>query len=121
MKPGSEMVAISALKWTTGVVVLSEALHLAISATSARHFADFGLARWVRPALAWSEVASALLFLAPLTTVVGGYLLLTIFFLAIAVHIHGDDFRIGTLLVYAMVVFVAISHQKKKVGGSDGD
>ena len=83
--------AISGLRWTLSLVVLSEALHFAISPTSARHVAHFGLPLWMRPALAWSEAAAALLLLAPMTAVVGGYALLLIFVLAASIHFYGGE------------------------------
>jgi hypothetical protein len=45
---------------------------------------------------------AALLFLAPLTTLVGGYGLLLIFASAIAIHFQSGGFGICGLIVYAM-------------------
>jgi hypothetical protein len=55
---------------------------------------------WMRPALAWAEIAGAILFL----VCWGGYLLLVIFFVAALLHIFHGEFDIGVLLVYAMAV-----------------
>jgi Ca2+/Na+ antiporter len=65
----------------------------------------------MRPALAWAEIAAAILFLVPLTTLLGGYLLLAIFFLAALLHILRGEFDIGVLLVYAMAVLLSMAYR----------
>jgi Ca2+/Na+ antiporter len=65
----------------------------------------------VRLALAWAEIAAAILFLVPFTTLLGGCLLLVIFFLAALLHILHGEFDIGVLLVYAMAVLVSMTYR----------
>ena len=62
------------------------------------------------PALAWTEIAAAILFVVPFTTLLGGYLLLMILFLAAVMHILHGEFDIGALLVYAMAVLVSMAY-----------
>jgi hypothetical protein len=73
----------------------------------------------MRPGLAWAEIAAAILFLVPLTTLLGGYLLLAIFFLAALLHILRGEFDIGVLLVYAMAVLLSNGlPQRRRKGNS---
>jgi len=99
------------LQWIVGLVVMGESLRLALEPSAARHFAKAGMPLWMRPALAWSEIAAAILFLVPFTTLVGGYILLLIFFLAALLHISHGEFDIGVLLVYAMAVLVSMAYR----------
>lgn len=77
---------------------------------------------WMRPALAWTEIAAAILFLVPFTTMLGGYLLLVILFLAAALHVLHGEFDIGVLVVYAMAVLVSMAYRSdtKLETGHDG-
>jgi len=112
--------AVSGLQWALGLVVLLESLHFALSRVSAHHFAQTGLSFWLRPALAWSEAAAAVLFLVPATTLVGGFALLAVFAAAIAIHIHLGDYGVGMLIVYGMAVVVCMTQREKKAGGKVG-
>jgi hypothetical protein len=107
MKP----IAVLGLQWTVGLVLIVESLRFALQASAARHFAQTGMPLWMRPALAWTEIAAAILFLVPFTMVFGGYLLLVIFFLAGLLHILHGEFDIGVLLVYAMAVLVTMAYR----------
>jgi hypothetical protein len=109
-------IAVPGLRWALGLVVLLESLHFAVSPAAAHHFARTGWPLWIRPALGWSEAAAALLFLAPRTTIVGGYALLLTFAVAVAIHFQGNDFGVGALIVYGMAVVLCITH-REKVGG----
>ena len=103
--------AIPGLRWALGFVVILESLRLALDATAARHFANAGMPQWLRPALAWPEIAAAILFLVPMTTMLGGYLLLAVFFAAVAVHFLHGEFQVGALVVYAMAVLVCMTQR----------
>jgi len=99
------------LQWVVGLVLIIQSLRFALEASAARHFAQTGMPLWMRPALAWTEIAAAILFLVPLTMVLGGYLLLVIFFIAGLLHILHGEFDIGVLLVYAMAVLVSMAYR----------
>jgi DoxX-like family len=103
--------AVWGLQWTVGLVLIMESLRLAFEPSAARHFARTGMPMWMRPALAWTEIAAAILFLVPFTTVVGGYALLVIFAVAALLHVLHGEFDIGVLVVYSMAVLVSLTHR----------
>jgi DoxX-like family len=103
--------AVVGLQWVVGVVLIAESLRLALDATTALHFARAGMPLWMRPALAWTEIAAAILFLTPFTTVLGGYLLLLVFFFAAALHVLHGEYDIGVLLVYSMAVVTSLAYR----------
>ena len=106
------------LQWVVGLVLIVESLRLAFEPSAARHFARTGMPLWMRPALAWAEIAAAILFLARFTTQLGGYLLLVIFFLAGVLHVLHGEFDIGVLFVYAMAVLVSMAHRSGAESGT---
>jgi len=107
--------AISGLQLTLSAVILLESVHFMLSPSAAREFTKTGLPQWIRPTLGGTEVVATLLFLAPVASLVGGYLLLIIFAIAIAIHfLHGDLVGVGSLVVYSMAVIVCITHSNKE-------
>jgi hypothetical protein len=103
---------IVALQWAVGLVVIVQSLRLALDATAARHFAQAGMPLRMRPVLAWTEIAAAVLFLLPITTVIGGYLLLVVFFIAGVLHVLHGEYDVSTLLLYGMAVLVTIAYAR---------
>jgi hypothetical protein len=103
--------AVLGLQWVVGLVLIIQSLRFALEASAARHFAQTGMPLWMRPAMAWTEIAAAILFLAPFSMVLGGYLLLVIFFVAGLLHILHGEFDVGVLLVYAMAVLVSMAYR----------
>ena len=97
--------AIRILQCTLGLVVLVEAGLLAFETNRIHGFARAGLPHWIRPALAWPEIAGAVLFLIPATSALGARLLLVVFAAAILVHLLHGQYDIGALLVYAAAVW----------------
>jgi hypothetical protein len=93
--------ALLILQWTLGLVILAESAHFAFSPGAALAFARTGLPHFIRPALAWAEIAAAILFLVPRTTVAGGRLLIVVLASAIVIHFLQGGFDIGALLVYS--------------------
>ena len=61
--------------------------------------------------LAVVEIAAALLFLVPATARVGGWLLLGVFALAIALHALHGEWGFGGLIVYATAVGVLLAEE----------
>jgi len=104
--------AVVGLQWVVGIVLIVESLRLAFGATAALHFARAGMPLWMRPVLAWTEIAAAILFLVPFTTVLGGYLLLVTFFVAATLHVLHAEYDIGALFVYGMAVLVSMAYQR---------
>jgi uncharacterized membrane protein YphA (DoxX/SURF4 family) len=111
MKSHTRPRAVLGLQWVVGLVLIVESLRFAFERSAAHDFARAGMPLWMRPALAWTEIVGAILFLVPFTTMLGGYLLLVIFFLAALLHILHSEFDIGVLLVYGMAVLVILTHR----------
>ena len=110
MNPQVKKFSIPALRWTLGLVVLWESANFIFSESAARHIARAGLPPWIRPALGGIEVVAALLFLAPVTGRVGGYMLLVIFAIAALLHLlHGED-DVSGLLLYGVAAIVCMAH-----------
>jgi len=106
--------ALAGLRWTVGLVVLLESARLAFASSQIQAFARTGLPAGLRPLLAWSEILAAILFLVPITSLVGSYLLLAVFFLAALVHVLHGQFDVGVLAVYSMAVLVNMAHRNDK-------
>jgi hypothetical protein len=109
--------AIRVLHWTVGLVVLLEACQTFLGAHAGLHSAGHaGALVSVRLALSGAEIVAALLFLVPVTTLVGGYALLVIFALAIAIHaLHGEFRGLEILVLYGAAVFVSLVDRKNRV------
>ncbi len=82
---------------------------------------ETGLPAWIRPALGGIEIVAAVLFLLPVTTVVGGYALLGIFLFAAALHVIHRWYDISGLVLYAMAVLVTLAHPLKCADVPTGD
>jgi hypothetical protein len=95
------------LRWTVGLVVLWQSWRFATAA--AREVAHIGLPHWTPLVLGGAEIVASVLFLLPKVGRVGGYLLLAIFLLAIAIHLLHGQFEVGPLLVYAAAVFACLA------------
>ena len=102
--------SIPVLRWTLGLVVLLESCQFIFSTSAAHFLAKAGLPLWIRPVLGGAEIIAAVLFLVPVTTVIGSYLLLVIFGLAALVHILHGQYEVGGLVVYAAAVLVGVAH-----------
>jgi hypothetical protein len=95
MNPRLKRIAVEGLRWTVGLVVLLESCRLAFLPSQIHAFSKSGLPGWIRPGLAGSEIVAAVLFLMPLTSVAGSYLLLLVFLLAALVHVLARAIRRG--------------------------
>ena len=110
------ILAIFGLRSVLGAVVLLESLQVVLSNSTAAHLARMGSPLWVRLVLGGSEIVAALLFLVPVTALVGSYLLLVIFSFAMLIHfLHGES-AVGGLLVYLMAVIVCIASREPPSG-----
>jgi hypothetical protein len=106
--------AIPGLRWTLSMVVLLESVQFTFSPSAVHHFARTDLPQWIRPALGGSEIVAVLLFLLPVATLVGGYLLLFILVIAVVIHFLHGEFDVGSLIVYGMAVVVCMAHRNKE-------
>jgi len=64
--------------------------------------------------LGWSEVAAAILFLAPPTIAIGAWALLAVFFGAILLHAAHGQYEVGGLFVYSAAVLVVLAHRQPR-------
>jgi hypothetical protein len=112
--------AIRVLHWTVGLVVLLESCRTFLGAHAGLHSAEHaGALASVRLALSGTEIIAGLLFLVPATTLVGGYGLLAIFALAIAIHgLHGEFWGLEILVLYGAAVLVSLAEKKDRPGHS---
>ena len=104
-----QKLAVNALRFVLGAVVLVQALVFTFSAEEAAAFTRQGLPHGLRLALGWGEVVAAVLFLLPPTVVVGAYSLLVVFAGAILIHVLHGQFQVGGLVVYAAAVLVVLA------------
>ena len=91
--------ALTALRWTLGVVILIEAALFLMP--GARHdFSRTHMPDVLRLLLGWGEIIGSLLLLMPRTAARGAWILIGAFVLAIIVHLlHGMP-DVGTLAIY---------------------
>jgi len=106
---------IRLLHWTVGLVILLEGYRTFYG--SLGRLDDVGHAgamAWVRLGISGPEIVAALLFLIPFTTRVGGYALLIILGLAIAIHgLHREFGGLEILLLYTVAVYVTLAYRKE--------
>jgi uncharacterized membrane protein YphA (DoxX/SURF4 family) len=114
MNTGLSNFSITLLRWTLGLVVALESLQFVFSNSAAHFLSKTGLPSWIQPVLGGAEVLAAILFLMPLTTALGSYLLLVIFALAILLHILHGQYQVGEIFVYAAAVFVCMAQTKNR-------
>jgi hypothetical protein len=103
--------SIPLLRWTLGLVVILESFEFIFSSSVAHFLAKTGLPSWIRPILGGAEIIAAVLFLLPITTLLGGYLLLVIFTMAVLLHVLHGQFAVEGLIVYAVAVLVCMAYK----------
>jgi hypothetical protein len=101
--------ALRILQWVMGLAILEESVRFAFSPGAAHAFAKTGLPDFIRLALAWAEMAAAILFLVPRATVAGGWLLIVVLASAIVLHLLHGWFDVGALVVYAAAAWAVIT------------
>lgn len=105
--------AVPGLRWCVGLIVLWQSWRFAFGTAVMRVFAEAGLPAWIRPALGGIEIVAAALFLLPVTTAVGGYALLVVFFFAAVLHLLHGWYDISSFVLYAMAVLVSLADQER--------
>jgi DoxX-like family len=108
--------AVQALRWVLGIVVILQSCLLLRAAMVSMHAADpghIGPHQWVRVVLASVEIIAAVLFLAPVVDLAGCYLLLIVIAFAMLFHALQGEFNFGALPVYAMAVLVWMAHRRE--------
>jgi hypothetical protein len=106
--------AMVCLQWTVGLVLMLQALMLALSARAQAEFAGTGLPPVIRPLLAWPEVVSALLFLYPRTTTFGGFGLLAVLLATMGIHLYLAQGFVSFLVYMAAIIAVDAHHRESQ-------
>ena len=109
MKITVDKLALAGLQWSLAVVIVTEAAFLAFAPSQIAAFGRTGIHSFVRVALAWSEILSAILFLVPRARIVGGRGLLVVFLFAAGIHVRHGQWNIGALVIYSAAVLVTMS------------
>lgn len=106
--------SIPLLRWTLGLVVILESCRFLFSESAAHFLAKSGLPGWIRPVLGGAEIVAAILFLVPVTSLIGEYALLVVFGMASVVHLLHGQFGVEGLVLYAVAVLVCITYRKTR-------
>jgi hypothetical protein len=114
--------ALLVLHAAVAVIVLIQAVLLALAPAQINAFHKTGLPDAIRIALAWGEIVFAALFLVPRTMKFAGYGLVVIFLSAMALHfLHGVGSS-EVLVIYTAAVAVVMSarpdHPENTMPGS---
>jgi|SRR5579863_2265466 len=105
-------IALTGLQWTLGLVILIESV-LFLLPSAGRDFARTHMPNFVRLFLGFGEAAGSVLFLIPRTAIRGGWVLVAVFLLAIAIHLLHGMYNVGNLAVYAAAAWaVAVGKGK---------
>ncbi|MGB9072615.1 MAG: hypothetical protein WCC22_08070 [Terriglobales bacterium] len=105
--------ALVVLQWVLGLVILAESAAFAFSPAAAHAFAKTVLPNFVRLALAWTEMAAAILFLIPRATMAGGWFLTAVLVAAIVLHLLHGWLDVGALVVYAAATWAVMAGKKQ--------
>jgi uncharacterized membrane protein YphA (DoxX/SURF4 family) len=97
-------IGLCVLQWALGIVILIEAL-LFVTPGAAHGFAATHLPGFIRLILGWGEILGCILLLIPRTTVRGAWLLVTLFVMAILIHLFHGMYNVGNLVIYAAAAF----------------
>jgi len=115
MRANLKPIAIPVLRWTVGLVVFLESYRTFRWGILGLHQAHSqGIHPVILLALAGPEMVAAILFLCPRTVIIGSYALLTIFALAVLVHLLHGQWNFEILLVYAAAVLVVMTHSPRR-------
>jgi len=77
------------------LVVILGSCRFVLSKSAAHFLANAGLPGWIQPVHGGTEIVAAILFLAPVTTLIGGYALLVAFGMTALVHLYAWSIRRG--------------------------
>jgi len=105
-------VALRILQWTLGLVILGESARFAYSSQAAKVFTKTGMPNFMRPTLAWAEIAAAVVFLAPRATWLGARFLIAVLAAALVIHLLHGCFDVGALLVYAAAAWTVAAAKR---------
>jgi hypothetical protein len=106
--------ATIALRWTLGLVVAWESIFTAWAAYPEIHGTGHHATHaWIRLILGSVEAIGAILFLLPWGLLLGGWILLCVFTLAVLFHAAQGEFN-GGLIVFAAATIACMEHFKRE-------
>jgi hypothetical protein len=121
MTPAARNGAVTALRWILGIIVAQQSVMTAIGAFPEIHGSGHAAVHaWVRLILGSVEAFAAILFLLPPTLLVGGWLLIAVFTVAILFHLLQGEFN-GALLIYGAATVVCMEEFRRLRSGRNND
>jgi hypothetical protein len=108
--------AMQLLSWTVGLVILYAGWRTFRGSIGGLHAPGHaGVLAWVRLILSGSELLAVPLFLIPVTAEAGGYALLVIIGVVIAIHsLHGEFSGLEILLLYGAAVYASLAWRRER-------
>jgi len=97
-------VGLTVLQGAMGIVILIEAV-LFVLPSAAHDFSRTHMPGFVRMILGFGEILGSVLLLIPQTAILGAWLLLAVFVMAILLHLLHGMYGIGNLVIYAAAAF----------------
>jgi hypothetical protein len=104
MSAAQTKLALTVLQWVLGVVILAEAVQFVLPG-AAHDFARTHLPGFIRLLLGWGEIIGSILLLIPPTAIRGAWLLVSLFTLAIVIHLLHGMYGVGYLVIYTAAAF----------------
>lgn len=105
-------IALGILQWALGLVILAKSARFAFSSDASLAFAKAGMPNFIHLALAWAEIAAAVLFMVPRATLLGAKLLIAVLSAAIVIHLLHEWFDVGALFVYAAAAWAVAAGKR---------
>ncbi len=114
--------ALRLLHWTVGLVILWEGYRTFFGSLRRLYEAGHaGAMAWIRVGISGPEILAALLFLIPFTIWIGGYALMVMLAIAIAIHgLHGEFGGLEILILYGVAVYVTLAERQDRIEASCG-
>jgi uncharacterized membrane protein YphA (DoxX/SURF4 family) len=97
--------ALTGLQWALAIVIFIEAGIFIVTPHARHEFGRTHLPQILRLFLGWGEIVGAILLLIPQIAVRGAWLLLSIFLVAILVHVVHAMPNVGALVIYSAVAW----------------
>jgi uncharacterized membrane protein YphA (DoxX/SURF4 family) len=104
MSASQTKLALTVLKWVLGVVILAEAV-VFLMPSAAQDFAGTHMPNFIRLVVGWGEIVGCILLLIPPTSNRGAWMLVTVFTLAIVIHLLHGMHNVGNLVIYTAVAW----------------
>src|SRR5271169_4618865 len=90
--------ALTVLQYSLGIVILIEAVRFVLP-SAAHDFARTHMPGFVRLVLGFGEIAGCVLLMIPQTAILGAWLLVAVFIMAILIHLLHGLYGVGNLVI----------------------